>query len=124
MVDNLQMSIPNFEKRIIESKEVTFYNIEMRKGDKRWMISKRYSEMVELNNYINENFMPISSFPSKEWFFRNDEERLQHRRTALDLYLHVRLLDTFETPRAFQEQVHLVLFPHYRQFDDRRKLLH
>ena len=90
------MSIPNFEKRTINSKEVVFYNIEIRKGDNRWTVSKRYSEMNELNNYISENYMPISSFPSKEWLVWKKEEWLQNRRTALDLYLHVRLLDPSE----------------------------
>ncbi len=83
------MSIPSFERRTINAKEVVYYNIELRKGEKRWTVSKRYSELVELNNYIAANFMPISSFPSKEWVPWNKEASIQHRKTALDLYLHV-----------------------------------
>jgi hypothetical protein len=89
MLQDLQISISGYEKRNIRSKKVVFYDIQMKASEKNWIVSKRYSELVALNNYIKTNFLPVPSFPKKMWICNTKTTYLEVRKTSLDLYFHV-----------------------------------
>ena len=70
---------------------VVFYKVQVNftKKNKKWFLSKRYSEFDALNKQLVEVYPNMPVLPSKTFFKLSSEQEIQDRMKNLNEYLKV-----------------------------------
>ena len=72
-----------------------FYKVQVNftKKNKKWFLSKRYSEFDALNKQLVEVYPNMPVLPSKTFFKLSSEQEIQDRMKNLNEYLKVSFFD-------------------------------
>lgn len=87
MEKRIDVTIRDFKKAFEGTKDVVFYNIELKCGAKSWLIEKRFSEIERLNTELAANHPTMPPFPRKTLFSVSKPEDLENRRVQLESFL-------------------------------------
>jgi hypothetical protein len=85
----LTASIPSFEEKHIEGKNVVIYQVQIgfQKNQRSWVINKRYSDFDALDKSIKEVYANLPSLPAKTLFKISDKKQIEDRKVILNSYL-------------------------------------
>ena len=84
---DIAISIPRYEKRVIDNKKVTFYVIQLEHEGNEWEVFKRYSEFERLNKHLADKIGNLPEFPGKGFLKKQDEAFLVNRKCKLEIYM-------------------------------------
>ena len=73
----------------VDGKSVTFYQVAVNLGRRKWTMEKRYNEFAELDKVIRSNHPNLPNMPSKTFFAMREMANLENRRVQLHAYLEV-----------------------------------
>ena len=70
----MNAEISSFEEKTIGGKNVVFYRVQIgfMKNNKKWIISKRYSDFDALDKILKENYPNLPTLPAKTLFKLSD----------------------------------------------------
>ena len=102
-ITSLNINIFNFEEKKIDGgkNSVVFYKVQVNftKKNKKWFLSKRYSEFDALNKQLVEIYPNMPVLPSKTFFKLSSEQEIQDRMKNLNEYLKVSFIDFYTNVR-------------------------
>ncbi len=82
----VEVNVKEFKTLFEGTKDVIFYTIEMKSGDKKWLISKRFSALKNLQEHLKINHSNLPIFPKKSFFALTKYEDIDGRRKKLDYF--------------------------------------
>ena len=86
MENNVHLTIPLFENRFEDGKEVVFYLVTVEFETCKWQIAKRYKEFDKLNENLKKNHAGLPPFPGKSFFPLKNKEDIEKRRKNLETF--------------------------------------
>jgi len=100
--------IPTVKVEKLGNKDVTLYQVVIKKKSYSYLIQKRFSDFVELNRQFNSKYeIYFDGFPSKVTFYRSREAVLKERKAALEKFMNylrlvaIQNLDFFKFPELY-----------------------
>ena len=77
----MNAEINSYEERMITGKNVVFYAVQIgfTKNNKKWIVTKRYSEFDDLNKSIKDIYPNLPSLPAKTYFKLSDPKYIEER---------------------------------------------
>ena len=88
----MNAEILSYEERVTDGKNnVVFYKVQIgfTKNNKKWVLSKRYSEFDALDKLIKDNYPNLPSLPAKTFFKLSDSRYIEERQKVLNVYIKV-----------------------------------
>jgi hypothetical protein len=87
----MNAEINSYEERMIGNKNVVFYKVQIgfTKNNRKWILTKRYSEFDDLNKHIKDMYPNLPSLPAKTWVKMTDPRYIEERQKILNTYIKV-----------------------------------
>ena len=101
VIVSMTVDVPSYEEKQIDGgkNNVVFFKIVigLSKGNKQWVLLKRYSDFDSFDKVIRPMFSSLPSLPGKTIFKLSQQGHIEDRRVALTSYLKVSLVFIFLT---------------------------
>lgn len=86
-IEDMEISMPGFTKKIVKNKEVVYYNITLKLKSNKWKLQKRFNDFVDFHKEIALLLPRVPKLPEKTLMRKNDEAFIINRKCKLELYL-------------------------------------
>lgn len=85
-----QLSVPNYDIKTFGKTEDIIFTIVLfsKLTNKEWTISRKYSDLLELNALLSEYYLKVPFFPKRNGSDQNLRE-LELRKNVIEKYLNV-----------------------------------
>lgn len=89
LINMISIAIKSYKERNINSKPVTFYDIEIRSNITQnvWTVSKRYNEFKALHASLSKAYVDLPPMPSTTMFKVTSKEGINKRKAELEKFL-------------------------------------